>query len=217
MSTAPRDRLRDVRLYALVTERHCRRPWLETARMLIEGGADVIQLREKELEGRELLERACRLRELTREQDVIFIVNDRLDVALLSGADGVHLGQDDLPPERVREAAGADIIVGLSTHAREQAAAAQSRGADYVGVGPVYPTRTKGYDEGGGARLVAELCAATRLPTVAIGGITPENAAAAIRAGAQAVAACGALCSADDPRAAARAFLEAVRGGEGSR
>jgi len=209
MTGSKRQRLRAMRLYALLSEEHCRRPWLETAERLLEGGADAIQLREKTLEGGPLLERARALRELTRKFSALLIINDRPDVAVLAGADGVHLGQDDLPPEEVRGLIGPGLIVGLSTHTVEQAAAAERRGADYVGVGPAYATATKGYQEGGGPELVGRLCGATRLPTVAIGGLKPENARAVLDAGAQALAACAALCGADDPAEAARAFLRA--------
>jgi len=202
-----RRKLRAMRLYALLTEERCRRPWRWTARELLEGGVDVLQLREKTLDDRVLLERAGELKELTAAYGALFIVNDRPDVALLCCADGVHLGQDDLPPEGVRHLVGEELLIGLSTHSVEQARAAQSRGADYVGVGPVFPTNTKGYQRGGGTALVAELCAATDLPTVAIGGITLERAAGVIEAGATAVAACQALCGAADPRGTAREFL----------
>jgi len=210
MERSKRQRLRAVRLYALLTQEHCRRAWLETAEMLLEGGVDVLQLREKSLDGGELLARARTLRELTERFSALLIVNDRPDVAVLAGADGVHLGQSDLPPEEVRGLVGPDAIIGLSTHTAEQAAGAEARGADYVGVGPVFPTDTKGYREGGGPELVARLCAATRLPTVAIGGITPENAGSIVAAGAQAVAACAALCGADDPQDTARTFRRAI-------
>lgn len=203
-------RLRSMRLYALLTQAHCRRGWLQTARALLEGGVDAIQLREKELAGGELLERARELRELTRAHATLFIINDRPDVAMLSDADGVHLGQEDLPPEDVRELLGPEAIIGLSTHSVAQAEAAAERGADYIGVGPAFPTRTKGYETGGGSELVRELCSATSLPTVAIGGITPARAGSVIGAGAGSVAACAALCGAHDPAEAARAFRRSI-------
>lgn len=203
-------KLREMRVYALLTAEHCRLPVMETARALLRGGADVIQMREKDLEDGALLERADALRDLTAEFDALFIVNDRPDVALLCGADGVHLGDQDLPPERARELVGEGMAIGLSTHDAEQAGRAAERGADYVGVGPVHPTDTKGYTEGGGAELVRLLCGATDLPTVALGGMTAENAAEAREAGATAVAACSALCGAEDPETAAREFRDAV-------
>ena len=209
MTMDKEQRLRSMRLYALLTEEHCRRAWFETAELVLAGGADVVQLREKQLEDSDLLRRALALRRLTERFSALFIVNDRPDVAVLSGADGVHLGQEDLPVEEVRRMVGPEMIIGLSTHTAEQAAAAEGRGADYVGVGPVFPTGTKGYAEGGGPELVSRLCSATELPTVAIGGITPESVRSVLQAGAQAVAVCAGLCGADDPAEAARAFLRA--------
>ncbi|MEF8787950.1 MAG: thiamine phosphate synthase [Planctomycetota bacterium] len=212
MASAERhEKLRGMRVYALLTSDYCRLPVLDAARGLLEGGADVLQLREKSLEDGALLERADALREMTAEHDALFIVNDRPDVAVLCGADGVHLGDGDLPPERVRELVGPDMIIGLSTHNPEQAGRAADRGADYIGVGPVFPTETKGYTEGGGTELVRELCGATDLPTVALGGITAGNAGDMKSAGATAVAACRALCGAEDPAEAAREFSEAMR------
>ena len=209
-STERLKKLREMRVYALLTAEYCRLAVMETARALLRGGGDVIQMREKDLEDGALLERADALRRLTDEFDALFIVNDRPDVALLCGADGVHLGDRDLPPERVRKLVGEEMIIGLSIHDAEQAGRAGARGADYIGVGPVHPTATKGYTEGGGTELVRRLCGATDLPTVALGGMTAENAGDARAAGATAVAACSALCGAEDPAAAAREFRDAM-------
>ncbi|MHC4591555.1 MAG: thiamine phosphate synthase [Planctomycetota bacterium] len=206
----PRAKLEAMRLYALLTERHCRRPWRETAELLLAGGADVIQLREKDLPDAELLARARILREMTAEAGALLIINDRPDVALVGGADGVHLGQDDLPPAEVRKLIGPDMLVGWSTHSAEHAAQAQQLPVDYIGVGPVHPTDTKGYETGKGAELVRQVCARVQLPTVAIGGITRDNAAAAVEAGATAIAACSALCGVEDPEAAARELRAVV-------
>ena len=203
-------KLRSVQLYALLTEDLCRGEWWDTAELLLKGGADVIQLREKRLEGGELLERARRLRGLTRRHGALLIINDRPDIAMLSDADGVHLGQQDLPPEDVRSLVGANSIIGFSTHSLQQVLEANDRDVDYIGVGPVFPTETKGYDTGGGIDLVQLLCSAAETPTVAIGGMTPEKAAEAITAGAQAIAACHALCGAEDPASATRAFCHSI-------
>ncbi len=204
-----RARLKSVRLYALLTEAHCRRPWQETAEMLLAGGADAVQLREKDLPDRELLARARALRRLT-DGSALFIVNDRPDVALLSDADGVHLGQDDLPVPDARRLLGPRPLVGLSTHSVQQAVAACTVRADYIGVGPFAPTATKGYGEGMGPGLIRSVCERVDLPAVAIGGITADNAADAVRAGATAVAVCAALCGADDPERAARELRAVV-------
>ena len=201
-----RARLREMRVYAVLTEEYCRHPVLDVARELLRGGTDVIQMREKSLTDCELLQRAEALRELTHELDALFIVNDRPDIAMLSGADGVHLGQEDLPPNRVRELVGPDLLIGLSTHDVKQAAAAHKQDADYIGVGPVFPTPSKEYHDGIGLDMVSRLCDATDLPTVGIGGITAKNAFQARSAGATAVAAIRALCGVDDPQAAARSF-----------
>ena len=199
-------KLSRLRLYALISEEHCRQGWLETAEELLAGGVDALQLREKSLSDGTFLQRARTLRKVTERFSALLIINDRPDVACLSEADGVHLGQEDLPPAEVRKLVGADFLIGLSTHSPEQAAGAVEKGADYVGVGPAYPTATKGYERGGGAEFVRNTCAATPLSTVAIGGITPGRVAELMEAGADAVAVCGALCGAEEPRKAAETF-----------
>jgi thiamine-phosphate pyrophosphorylase len=205
-----RAKLAAMRVYALLTEQHCRRPWQETAELLLAGGADVIQLREKALPDRELLARARVIRKLTEESGALFIVNDRPDVAVICGADGVHVGQEDLPPQEVRRLVGPEMLVGLSTHSAEQARLAESEPVDYIGVGPFAPTTTKGYSQGKGEELVRAVCAVTHLPAFAIGGIVAYNAPAAIEAGAQAVAACLGLCGAPDTLEATRQLRAAV-------
>ena len=201
-----------MRVYALLTERFCRLPWRRAAQRLLAGGADVIQLRDKDLPDGELLARARALRELTAAAGALLIVNDRPDVAVLSGADGVHLGQDDLPPAEVRRLVGPEMLIGWSTHSAEQAAQANRLPVDYIGVGPFAATATKGYTTGLGAELVRAARGQTSLPIVAIGGMTCENAAAAVEAGATAVAACAALCGADDPEAATRRLRAVLKG-----
>lgn len=199
-----------MRLYALLTEEYCLHGWKWTARQLVEGGVDVLQLREKHLPESVVLARARKLRGLADETGCLLIVNDRPDIALLSDADGVHLGQDDLPPEEVRKLVGKDMIIGLSTHNAKQAREAAERGADYAAVGPVFPTRTKGYNEGGGTEFVRTMCGVTDLPTVAIGGITAERASEVARTGITAQAACQALSDTDAPRRAAERFKEQI-------
>ncbi|MDB5321290.1 MAG: thiamine phosphate synthase, partial [Phycisphaerales bacterium] len=132
-----------VRLYVLITESSCRRPWLEVAEAAIAGGADCLQLREKSLEGAELLRRARMLVALCRANGVLCLINDRPDVAVLADADGVHVGQGDLPAVEARKIVGAEKIVGVSTHHLAQAKQAVLDGADYIGVGPVFRSLTK--------------------------------------------------------------------------
>jgi thiamine-phosphate diphosphorylase len=190
-------------------------PHIELARAACERGVNAIQLREKELADDELLRLAVELAELTRRYRTLFIVNDRPDIAAASGADGVHLGRSDEGIEAARRALPADAIVGLSTRTPEEAAAAEEAGADYIGVGPVFPTGTKPDAlepiDLSGVRNVAERV--PDLPKVAIGGITRETAAGVMAAGAQYVAVIAAVCHARDPVAAIDAFVNAGAGG----
>jgi len=199
----PAKRFADVRLYVLITERCCRRDWLEAAEEALIGGADCLQLREKELEGGELLRRARRLVELCHRYQKLCIINDRADIAILSDADGVHVGQDDLPVIEARKLIGRDKILGVSTHRIEQAKRALLDGADYVGVGPVYPSATKPRDFVAGLEYAREAAAHVRLPLVAIAGITGANVDEVIATGIQAIAVTATVLGCDDPRRAA--------------
>lgn len=194
----------DVSLYVLITESLCKRPWLEAAAAAIEGGADCIQLREKDMDGGELFRRACALVDLCRQHGVISIINDRADIAVASGADGVHVGQGDLPCQEARKIVGHGKIVGVSTHNIEQARAAQLAGADYIGVGPVFPSKTKPRDFLPGLDFAREAVGAVKIPCVAIAGITAENVGEVMATGVQAVAVSSAVISADDVAAAAK-------------
>jgi thiamine-phosphate pyrophosphorylase len=210
LTLAPgRERMAGVRLHVLITASLCRRPWLDVAAAAIDGGAGVLQLREKDMGGGELLLQAKQLVALCRRRGAIAVINDRPDVALLSEADGVHVGQADLPISEVRRLAGTDLIVGVSTHAIEQARAAHAAGADYIGVGPIFPSTTKPQADLAGLDYARE-AASLSLPTVGISGITAENAARARAAGLSAVAVSGAVCSAEDPAAAAAAIVAAM-------
>lgn len=206
MRLRPAGRFGQVRLYVLITEALCRNPWLETARAAIAGGADCLQLREKTMESGELLSRARALVRVCREANVLSIINDRPDIALLAGADGVHVGQDDLPVAQVRKIVGATPIVGVSTHRIEQLEQAARNGADYVGVGPVFRSQTKPRQFLPGlpyARQVAELGG---LPAVAIAGITASNVDEVTETGINAVAVSSAVIGAADVQAAAQAI-----------
>lgn len=178
---------------------------------VVAGGGRMVQLRDKEWPSGRLLPIARRLRDQCRAAGVTFIVNDRIDLALAVDADGVHLGQDDLPAPVGRALLRRGMILGVSTHSVAQALAAQADGADYVAVGSMYPTRTKPSFELVGPGLVRELRPQIRVPLIGIGGITPDNVEAVIRAGADGVAVISAVCGAADPGAATRHFLEAIR------
>jgi thiamine-phosphate pyrophosphorylase len=177
----------------------------------IAGGCRMVQLREKTWPSGRLLPLAERLRERCRNAGVTFIVNDRLDLALAVDADGVHLGQDDLPPRAARPLLRRSMRLGLSTHSVAQAREAQASGADYVAVGSMFPTATKPDFELVGPELVRNVRPHVHVPLVGIGGVTPENAAEVICAGADGVAVISAVCAADDPAAATQRFLAAIR------
>jgi len=177
----------------------------------LDGGITTVQLRAKGWTDRQLLEAAVALRSLCRDAGALLIVNDRVDIALASGADGVHLGVDDLPVAAARRMLGPGALVGYSPETDADRQQAERDGADYLGVGPVYGTTTKG-DAGAaiGVEGIRQAVAATALPVVGIGGITVETAAAVIEAGAAGVAVVGAIFLAGDPRDAAARLAEAV-------
>jgi len=181
------------------------------AQAALSAGADMIQLRDKTSDLRTLLAQARAVQALCRSSGAVFIVNDRLDLALASDADGVHVGQDDLPVEAARRLLGPGRILGVSTHERNQAEEAQARGADYIGFGPMFRTGTKdtGYTPRG-LNMLREIRAAVSLPILAIGGITLENVVEVIAAGATAPAVISAIVAAPDVAAATAAFRERV-------
>ncbi|MDR1275378.1 MAG: thiamine phosphate synthase [Candidatus Accumulibacter sp.] len=178
---------------------------VHTARQAVAGGVTIIQLRASAWKKRRWLDAALALKALLAPLGVPLIINDHVDVAMLADADGVHLGQADLPVAKARCLLGADKIVGLSVSNAAQLTDVD--GADYLGVGPVYPTRTK-KDAAPvlGVEAFSRIAAASSLPVVAIGGIDADNCAPLIAAGAHGVAVVSAICGHDDPRAAARGF-----------
>ena len=185
---------------------------IEIAKKVLAGGAGILQLRGKGLSSKELLEQAREIREIAREAGAIFIVNDRADVALLADADGVHLGQDDLPIAKAREILGREKLIGLSTHNLKQAIKAEFEGAAYIGFGPVFGTTTKAdAEEAKGLQALREIRKSVNIPIVAIGGINIENVIDVISAGADAVAVISAIVKAGDIEGATRRFLEAFK------
>jgi thiamine-phosphate pyrophosphorylase len=197
------NRFANVRLYLLITESACRRPWAEVALEAIKGGADCLQLREKDLEGGDLLKRARQLVDLCRPRGVISIINDRPDIAILSGADGVHVGQGDLPATEARKIVGREKIVGVSTHSIEEAKQAVLDGADYIGVGPVFRSPTKPRDFLPGLAFAKQAAEQIRIPAVAIAGIDERNVDEVIAAGIKRIAVTAAVTGCDEVRDAA--------------
>jgi len=202
-------------LCVLITESICARPWLEVAERAIAGGADCVQLREKTLSDAELLRRATALVDLARGTGASVVINDRPDIALLAGADGVHVGQGDLPVEAIRKTAGSRLLVGVSCTAIEHAHQARLDGADNCGVGAMFPTTTKHKDAIAGPALLAEYLAHDPPfpPALAIGGIDTQNIAELIEAASGrrfGVAVSSAICGAEDPEAASRSIRQAL-------
>ena len=200
------------RLYAILDPAPAGgRSILELCDELVAAGARLIQYRDKTATSRELFERSRELVARVRQAGGSFIVNDRADVAAAVGADGVHVGQDDLPVEMARAVVGAGRIVGFSTHNLEQVAAASQTSADYIAFGPVYATQSKARpDPVVGLEGLRRARQATGKPLVAIGGITLERAGEVMAAGADSVAVIADLLGAPDVKARTRAFLEVL-------
>lgn len=188
------------RVQVLLTESSCRGDWREVLAAVVAGGADAVQVREKDLSPAALVERVRAVVAVARPAGVAVIVNDRADVAAAAGADGVHLGQDDLPVEVARNAVGRLAIVGGSSHTLDEAARLAAAGCDYAGIGRFAASGTKpGATEGGAAFVRAFVEAHPALPHLVIGGVGPANIDAVIDAGGRAVAVCESVCGADDP------------------
>jgi thiamine-phosphate pyrophosphorylase len=187
------------------------RELLEVICAAVAGGAGVVQLREKNLSTRAFVALAVAVKERLAPLCVPLLINDRLDVALAADADGVHVGQDDMPAGLARQLLGPDKLLGLSVHTPEEALTAEDADVDYLGVGPIFATKTKPDAKAPiGLAGLARIRAATGRPLVGIGGIGPENAAGVIRAGAAGVAVVSAICSAASPRDAAAALARAL-------
>jgi len=178
----------------------------------IRGGATLVQLREKEISSKEYLELAQRLKEVTDRHDIPLIINDRIDIALAVDADGVHLGPEDLPVPIARKLLGGGKIIGSSAASVDEALLFQAQGADYLGVGAVFPTATKRGTEKVGLEDLRGIKSAVHIPVVAIGGINAENAKPVMETGVDGVAVVSAIMNQTDIREAARQLLSLLRG-----
>jgi thiamine-phosphate pyrophosphorylase len=199
-----RDWLRRARLYLVCDVRPSGRDPEELLRPALQGGVDIVQLREKSASDADIVQAGRVFRRLCDAYDALFIVNDRPELAVACGADGLHLGQDDADPAQARKLLGADAVIGLSTHSPAQIDAAYD--ADYIAVGPVYATPTKPDYEPVGTDLVRYAAEHATVPFFAIGGISPDNVDEVVAAGADRVAVVRAIRDADDPGEAARAL-----------
>ncbi len=206
-SPAHRQRLASARLYVLIDGERDLDRFAARAAALVAAGVHVLQLRDKTLPDRVLVERAARLRQITASSSTLFIMNDRPDLAAIVDADGVHVGQEELRVRDVRRVAGTQRLVGVSTHDLSQARQAVLDGADYLGCGPLFPSATKSFDAFPGLDFLRQVAAEIRLPAFAIGGIDQARLPAVLAAGGTRVAISSAIWRAEDPAAAAREFL----------
>ena len=199
-------RILSVRLYVIISSRLCRKPVLDTLRDVISGGADAVQLREKDMSDDEYHSLAVEFKKITARSNTLFIVNDRAEIAREVDADGLHVGQSDITVCAARNVIGCNKILGVSTHNIKQALAAQQEGADYIGVGPLFPTATKAYEPPVGRAYLKQMQRDITIPFVAIGGITLENLDETLSAGGRRVAVCSAIISGSNVKQATQLF-----------
>lgn len=201
-----RQRLAESHLYALVDAGEDANQFADLVRLLFTSGVDIIQLRDHNHDDRTLIERAKLAMAIRHEVGGLFIVNDRADLALAADADGVHVGQEELPVDVARQILGPERLIGLSTHDIHQARQAQLAGADYIGCGPVFPGQTKSFDDYVGPDFLRQVASDIELPSFAIGGIDGSNVDQVIDAGFHRIAVTGVLRDTDDPASTARAL-----------
>jgi thiamine-phosphate pyrophosphorylase len=206
-----RDRLENAQLCVLIDGGETAAEFERLVRALVEAGVCMIQLRDKCLDDRQLLGRARILLDLTRKTRSLAVINDRADVAAAADADGIHIGQEDLPVKEVRTIVGTRMLIGVSTHNIEQARAAVLDGANYLGAGPTFPSQTKSFESFAGLDYLRTVSKQIGLPTFAIGGITATNLPDVIAAGITRVAVGSAVTAAGEPASAARRLLDMLK------
>ncbi|MGB7345410.1 MAG: thiamine phosphate synthase [Pirellulaceae bacterium] len=205
-----RSLLAESQLYALIDAGKDDDDFTDKVRTLANAGVQILQLRDHHQTDRVLFQRAKLGSQIARQHDTLFIVNDRADIAVAAGADGVHVGQDELPAKEARQIVGADRLVGVSTHDIDQVHQAIDSGADYIGCGPVFPSQTKSFDEFAGTAFLQEVHDAEKqrpIPAFAIGGINVDNVHQITATGFHRIAVTGAIASAPDPANAVKTLL----------
>ena len=203
-----KDFLHRIRLYVLISSNIAKKSVKETARLVIDGGADAVQLREKTISDRKFISLAREVRDITTKRGSLLIINDRVHVVRKVNADGIHLGQQDMSALEARNIIGDEKIIGVSTHSITQARQAQKDGADYIAIGPIYPTSTKGHEPSVGIEILHEILEAVSIPIIAIGAITLENLDGVLKAGASRIAVCSAIIDSKDIYSSTRQFKE---------
>jgi thiamine-phosphate diphosphorylase len=207
-----KQRLSKVNLYIIADQKICGDRFIEEVVIqAIEGGAQMIQYRDKESRDREFLETASVLQNICENRKTLFIINDRVDIAAYLKPDGVHLGQDDLPPRIAKKILGQSKIIGVSAENIEQAKLAQKHGADYVGIGPIFNTSTKNIEKPIGLEIIKQAKKSLKIPFFPIGGINLENLAQVIDSGSQRIAVGSAVICANDVETATRNLLEKIQ------
>ncbi|MBW2983914.1 thiamine phosphate synthase [Candidatus Woesearchaeota archaeon] len=203
-----KEKLQDIDLYFITDSELTKKTVLDDVKAAIAGGVKIVQYREKEKSTKEMIEEAQKIKEICGD-DVIFLIDDRVDVALAVGADGVHLGPDDMPYGAARKLLGDDKIIGLTARDVEGAVKAEKLGADYVGIGPIYETATKlSAGEPVGIEMIEKVKNAISIPFVAIGGINYRDLDSVLEAGATKVAAISAIVAADDVEKKVKRFID---------
>ena len=203
-----KDFLHRIRLYVLISSNIAKKSVKETARLVIDGGADAVQLREKTISDSKFISLAREVRDITTKRGSLLIINDRVHVVRKVNADGIHLGQQDMSALEARNTIGDEKIIGVSTHSITQARQAQKDGADYIAIGPIYPTSTKGHEPSVGIEILHEISEAVSIPIIAIGAITLENLDEVLKAGASRIAVCSAIIGSKDIYSSTRQFKE---------
>ncbi len=203
-----KDLLDRIRLYVLISSNIATKSVKETAKLVIDGGADAIQLREKTMSDSDLISLSGEVRGITTKSGTLLIINDRVHVAREINADGVHLGQQDMSVPEAKEIIGDEKIIGVSTHSIIQAKQAEKDGADYVAIGPIYPTKTKDYEPPIGIEIIQKISEAVNIPFIAIGAITLENLDRVLNAGASRVAVCSTIIGSKDIYSTAKQYKE---------
>lgn len=203
--------LKEIDFYLVTDSTLSKKGTLSDVREAVESGCRIVQYREKDKSTKEMVEEASEIKRICNGR-AIFIVNDRIDIALAVDANGVHIGQDDMPIEMTRKLLGEDKIIGLSVNDREEAVLAEKAGADYVGLGPIFDTATKkDAGDGIGPLKIREVKDAIKLPVVAIGGINKENCKSVLQNGADSLVAISAVVCSDDVKKETKYFIDIIR------
>lgn len=204
-------KLKDFGLYFITDSKLTKKTVIDNVKSAVKGGVKIIQYREKEASAEQMLEEAKEIKKLCQKNNVIFLVNDRIDIALAADADGVHLGQDDARYETARKLLGKNKIIGLTTHNVKESVEAERLGADYIGLSPIFPTSTK--DDAGkacGTEMIALVKKYVKIPIVAIGGINESNIGQVLGAGAKNMAIISAILAKDSVERAVKVFIQRI-------